>query len=67
MNKKESTDDKKVIAPQEALIKFLGLLCAVSRPGVCEFCTPGHKAGRGFGAMRQPVIVDNLPLPWEEA
>lgn len=52
MKKKADVEDKKSNNPKEALFGFLRLLNTVSlSPGVCEYCTPGHKAGRGFTAM----------------
>jgi hypothetical protein len=44
-----------------ALIHFLALLneVSVSAP-VLEFCTPGHKAGRGFEALRSVPELDRF-------
>jgi hypothetical protein len=52
---KEPVDeDKKRVDPVAALVGFLALLNRVSMsPAVREFCTPGHKAGRGFA----PTLV----------
>ncbi len=50
--KKLSTEGNKPDAPKAAMLGFLGLLNHISvSPDVLEFCTPGHKAGRGFQAM----------------
>lgn len=52
MKKKVDVEDKKSNKPKEALFGFLRLLNTVSlSPGVREYCTPGHKAGRGFAAV----------------
>jgi hypothetical protein len=48
--------------PQKTLTKFLDQLDAISNsPDMLEFCTPGHRAGRGFGiflaqATSQPQL-----------
>ena len=45
----EIGDDRQAIPPQ-AFLGFLSLLNRVSNePAVLEYCTPGHRAGRGFG------------------
>lgn len=50
--KKIGKEDKKLVEPMAALLGFLALLHRVSvSPGAVEFCTPGHKAGRGFATM----------------
>lgn len=62
---KSSPEDKKKNAARKAILGFLALLNAISvSPDVREFCTPGHKAGRGFEAMlaaEQTSFVLTLP------
>jgi len=63
MKKQISTCGKQSFATQQALVSFLSLLNRVSKPGVAEFCTPGHKAGRGFRAMLLPGLPPSVPFP----
>ena len=58
--------DGKQNTPKEALLRFLGLLNEVSAPGVSEFCTPGHKAGRGFVLILHAEQVGLWTLRREE-
>lgn len=58
--KKSDLASIKRTSPQEALLGFLVLLNEISAAsGLCEFCTPGHKAGRGFEAM---LVADSTHL-----
>ena len=67
MKKKTSTEDNKQSNPQETLIGPLGLLYEISTsPEVLEFCTPGHKGGRGFAAMLSVQPADLLLTVPEE-
>lgn len=63
--KKPAIESDKQSDPIASLWGFLGLLNEISlSPEVLEFCTPGHKAGRGFAAMlaAEPVsLVLTLP------
>ena len=50
------------------MLGFLGLLNEISvSPDVLEFCTPGHKAGRGFEAILSTEQVGLLITLPEEA
>jgi len=67
MKQKASKADKKQNSPQENLFEFLGLLHEISTsPRVLEFCTPGHKGGRGFVAMLSVQQADLLLTVPEE-
>jgi hypothetical protein len=64
MKNKSSTDGKK---RREALRGFLRALYQVSiSPGVCPFCTPGHKTGRGFRAILTADLEGAIPARPEE-
>jgi hypothetical protein len=48
---------KKQKNPQTAVVAFLELLHEISTSSrVLEFCTPGHKAGRGF------LLAEMMPV-----
>ena len=63
--KKSSTNGNKEDAPRVAMLGFLWLLNQISTASeVLEFCTPGHKAGRGFEILlsTEPAqLVLDLP------
>ena len=60
--KQKKTPDKKQNSPNAAMIGFLELLNAISlSPDAREYCTPGHKAGRGFKAIFPPALLTPFP------
>jgi len=63
MEEKFTKADRKQGNPEQGLLSFLELLNNVSvSPDVREFCTPGHKAGRGYGAL---LMAEQNQVRWE--